>query len=154
MPGRNNRRGAGSMRPSPLNRALEPGSQDDLRGTPLPPSDSPSPYAAADDDELHHHQQYSISNSSKKTTAETCGGPYSGEHFATFHQDPAAVAKHIKEFIYFNGATSFVNRYGVDLVNWAIEEINKRRMDLRNPAGFLRHLVREEAEDQDNRPSE
>ncbi len=172
MAGRESRRSRRA--PSPLNRALEPGSQDDLRGpSPTSPSspssadESPSPDTPipSKDNAVRaprtQQQPSSSSSSSKRARArdvvadaltgegldvefDECDGREL-ERFVTLHESPLAVAMHLREFVGFSGSVSFVERYGVDLVNWAIKEIAGRRKDFRNPAGFLRHLVMEEA---------
>lgn len=62
----------------------------------------------------------------------------------TFHRTAEAVETHLRAFLSFHGARSFVNTFGVDVVNEAIAQVEDPKSPaLRNPAGFLRWLAKD-----------
>lgn len=125
---------------SPLQKALEPGSQDDLR--PESPSfhlhddDDGRRSAPHDDDEINSLlSSSSSSSSSSRASAENCLGP-GAEDPAFAHGDPAAVAAHLEAFLHHQSAWSLLNQCGLQAVNDALSELPYPN-SVHSPPGFF-----------------
>lgn len=125
---------------SPLQKALEPGSQDDLRPegapfSPLQPPVTPVVGGVGVSPDLDNNN-----NNIPSPNAEFCRPD--SEPLEYQHRELAAIAQHLEHFLRHHAAWSVVSEYGPDLVNAALQEL-PHTDGVNNPAGWLNWRVKE-----------
>ena len=150
MPKPRKTRGRRGRAPSPLQKALEPGSQDNLRGPPIaettplttPGVDvsqliekfDPTSLGSVDDDD----------DDVARARDDSCLGP-NEEQVDHQHTYPEAVAQHLHAFLNYLDAAGTIATYGVELVNIALAELPLQE-NLRTQRGWLTWRIRKLAQ--------
>ena len=130
---------------SPLQKALEPGSQDDLR------PESP-PFHLHDDDDDRRSAPHDVDDvldslisssslpSSSRASTENCLGP-DAEDPTFAHGDPAAVVAHLEAFLGHQAAWPLLKNCGIEAVNGALSEL-PYSSTVHSPPGFFTERAR------------